>query len=118
MSLQQWEEKRKFKRYAADLPVSFGDLRNPGSQSLEGLALNICRGGSFIRTKTPLRPGTDIQLHIRIMTPFGQEQTLEAEAKVMWVRETASETGMGVSFTKIDRHSQYAMLACAFRGEN
>lgn len=117
MSLEQWDEKRKFKRYAADLPVRFGDIRSPQGPSGEGLALNISRGGIFIHTKTPLRPGTDIQLHIRITTPFGEEQTIEAEAKVMWATETASEPGMGVSFTKIDRHSQYAMLASAFRGE-
>ena len=117
MSLQQWEEKRKYKRYAADLPVRFGDLRSPQGETGEGLALNVCRGGIFIRTKAPLRPGTDIQLHVRITTPFGEEQTIDAEAKVMWASETASEPGMGVSFTKIDRHSQYAMLACAFRGE-
>ena len=117
MSLDQWDEKRKFKRYVADLPVRFGDLRTPQAETCEGLALNVCRDGIFIKTKTPLRPGTDIQLHIRIITPFGEEQTLDAEAKVMWANETAAEPGMGVSFTKIDRHSKYAMLACAFRGE-
>jgi uncharacterized protein (TIGR02266 family) len=117
MSLNQWDEKRKFKRYASDLPVRFGDLHAPPGEAQEGMALNICRGGIFIKTKTPLRAGTDIQLYVRIVSPFGQEQTIEAEAKVMWASETAAEPGMGVSFTKIDRHSQYAMLACAFRGE-
>jgi len=117
MSLEQWEERRKYKRYPSDLPVRFRDLRTTQAEPGQGLALNVCRGGVFIRTQTPLRAGTDIQLHVRIVTPFGEEQELEAEAKVVWVNDRAGETGMGIAFTKIDRHSQYAMLACAFRGE-
>jgi uncharacterized protein (TIGR02266 family) len=117
MSHQQWDDRRKYKRYPSDLPVRFRDLRTAQTEPGEGLALNVSRGGIFIRTQTPLRPGTDIQLHVRIVTPFGEEQELEAEAKVVWANENPGEQGMGIAFTKIDRHSQYAMLACAFRGE-
>ena len=35
----------------------------------------------------------------------------------MWKTEHPEEEGMGLSFTQIDRHTQYAMLAYAYRGE-
>ncbi len=116
MSYQEWEDKRKYKRYQAEMPVRFyriGDASAPGA---EGNVQNISRGGVFVQTTTPLPVGTEIEMKIRVITPFGDEQEIDAEAKVMWVSTRGGEEGMGLSFTKIDRHSQYAMLACAYRG--
>ncbi len=116
MDFKQWDERRKFKRYLSEMPVHFNRLDAQDSEGGDGNVLNISRGGVFVHTTKPLPVGTDLHMKIRIVTPFGQEQAVESQAKVCWVSMRAGEEGMGLSFTKIDRHSQYAMLACAYRG--
>lgn len=117
MSYQQGQERRKYKRYPADLTARFKPLPEDAGDPLEGIVMKISRGGLFVRTEQPFRPGSELHLVVRIITPFGEEQDLEADAKVMWVNESGPDSGMGLSFTKIDRHTQYAMLACTYRGK-
>ena len=117
MDYQKWEERRKFKRYLSDLPAHFNRLGDAAAGG-EGNILNISRGGVFVHTEKPLPVGTDIELKIRIVTPFGDQQEIAGEAKVAWVNTRPGDEGMGLTFTKLDRHSQYAMLACAYRGHD
>jgi len=84
----------------------------------EGSVQNISRGGAFVRTDNPFAVGTSVHLKVKILTPFGDEREIEGEAKVVWVSQRRGDAGMGLTFTKIDRHSQYAMLACAYRGHD
>ena len=116
MSYQQWEEKRKYKRYPANLSARFVESGKDLAEGSRGDITNVGRGGIFVRTNTPARLGTDLQLCINVVTPFGEKQELKASAQVVWINEDPGEEGMGLSFTKIDRHSQYALLACAYRG--
>ena len=117
MNYQQWEERRKYKRYPSDLPVRFAEPGDEGCEEHRGKVTNVSRGGVFIRTNTPARLGLELELKIDIVTPFGEEQELKALGQVVWVNETCGEEGIGLDFIKIDRHSQYALLACAYRGE-
>lgn len=114
----QWDGRRKFKRYVSEMPVHYNRLGSQAPQEGDGNVLNISRGGVFIHTASPLPVGTELHMKVKIVTPFGEEQQVESEAKVMWVSARAGEEGMGLTFTKIDRHSQYAMLACAYRGHD
>lgn len=116
MSLHEWEERRRYKRYPSDLLVHVKDLDRDETEPREGGVANVSRGGVFIRTKNPFPAGMDLQLRIDVVTPFGEAQEIFAEAKVVWVSQSPGEEGMGLTFTKIDRHSQYALLACAYRG--
>jgi len=116
MSYDKWEEKRKHKRFPSDLTVRFREARDEASTEREGTILNVSPGGVFVRSKTPCTPGTELHLLVNVVTPFGEEQEVQADATVMWVSEKPDEEGMGLSFTKIDRHGQYAILACAYRG--
>jgi uncharacterized protein (TIGR02266 family) len=117
MDYKNWEDRRKYKRYGSDLPAHYnriGDLATEG----DGHVLNVSRGGVFVGTDKPLPVGTTVEFKVKIVTPFGNEQVITSEAQVTWVSTRAGETGMGLNFTKIDRHSQYAMLACAYRGHD
>ena len=116
MSYQQWEEKRRYKRYPSDLSAHFKPIREDAGEPVSGTLMNVSRGGMFVRTANSLRPGTELEITINVVNPFGEEQEIKAQAKVMWVNTKPNEPGMGLSFTKIDRHSQYAILACAYRG--
>jgi len=117
MSYQDWKEKRQYKRYASDLPVRYRELNGSEGAFAEGTILNISRGGVFVATKSPPAAGTEIEIVMNVKTPFGEEREMQARAKVMWSSDRKDEEGMGLSFTDIDRHTQYAMLACAYRGE-
>jgi hypothetical protein len=118
MSYQEWEDKRRFKRYLAEMPAHFNRLGDASEPDSEGSVQNISRGGVFVQTPAPLPVGTDLHMTVRVITPFGDEQEIESQAKVVWVSTRSGEEGMGLTFTKIDRHSQYAMLACAYRGHD
>ena len=117
MSYQQWEDRRKYKRYSSDLQARFRKLDDDAAALQEGQVLNVSRGGVFLRTQSPFPVGTEILLLVNIVTPLGEERELESHAKVMWSGQNPGEEGMGLCFTKIDRHTQFAMLACAYRGE-
>ena len=117
MDYKSWEERRKFKRYLSDLPAHFNRIGNV-AESADGQVVNISRGGIFVHTAKPLPVGTEIEIKIRITTPFGEEMDVPGVAKVVWVSTRPGDEGMGLTFTKIDRHSQYAMLACAYRGHD
>ena len=117
MNYQQWEERRQYRRYPTNLPVRFVEAGKEEAEGCEGSVTNISRGGVFVRTKTPAAPGTELQLCIGVVTPFGEEQELKALATVVWLSEDSGEEGMGLTFTELDRHSQYALLACAYRGQ-
>ena len=117
MTYQQWKRRRQYKRYDSDLSVRFREFRDESAELREGGIRNVSRGGIFIRTKDPYPAGTELRLFVAVVTPFGETEELEAVGKVVWVTLRTGEEGMGVNFTKIGRHSQYAMLACAYRGE-
>ncbi len=118
MDYKQWDERRKFKRYLSEMPVRFSRLDAQDAEGGKGNVLNISRGGVFVHTSEPLPVGTELHMRIKIVTPFGDERDVESQAKVCWVSTRPGEEGMGLTFTKIDRHSQYAMLACAYRGHD
>jgi c-di-GMP-binding flagellar brake protein YcgR len=117
MSYENWEEKRRHKRFDSDLPVRFRPSGEGAGDYVEGRILNVSLGGIFIRTSNLLPIGTMMQLLIRVTTPFGEEQDIEAAAKICWHGRQAGEEGLGLQFTQIERHAQYAILACAYRGE-
>ena len=118
MSYQEWEDRRKYKRYLSEMPVHFNRLGDTSAPVAEGDVQNISRGGVFVHTTTPLPVGTELQITVRVITPFGDAQEIESQGKVVWVSTRGGDEGMGLTFTKIDRHSQYAMLACAYRGHD
>src|SRR5580693_5892307 len=77
-------------------------------QFIERYAVDVSRGGIFIRTREPLTVGTRLKLEFQLQdaTPL-----LAGEGTVVWIREPdpmrANATpGMGVRFDKLTPESQ------------
>ena len=117
MSDQQWEDRRKFKRYFSELPVRFRKSGDESAPFQEGSVANVSRGGAYVSTKAPPPIGTELKVVVSILTPLGEQQEIECLARVVWVSARSGEEGIGLTFTKIDRHSQYAILASAYCGQ-
>ena len=77
-------------------------------QFIERYAVDVSRGGIFIRTKDPLAVGT----HLKLDFQFQNGNALMAgEGTVVWIREfdpnrTTVPPGMGVRFDKLSPESQ------------
>ena len=78
MSYQEWEDKRRYKRYLAEMPVHFNRLGDASVPGAEGNVQNISRGGVFVQTMAPLPVGTDLKMKVRVTTPFGDSQEIDA----------------------------------------
>lgn len=61
---------------------------------------NISEGGLFLRTSTPLAPGSSATVR------FGIDTAIEASAVVVWCRkgENGGPSGMGLKFHEIDQN--------------
>lgn len=61
---------------------------------------NLSEGGMFLRTSTPLALGSKAVLR------FGNEESIEARAVVVWARIEGNDgpPGMGLKFDVIDGH--------------
>jgi molecular chaperone DnaK len=96
-------DKRRGERLPIGLRVrlSYGTLE----EFVERFAVNISRGGVFIRTREPRAPGTALRLELLLA---GGEPVLAAQGVVRWIQEedrTARPPrapGMGVQFTALD----------------
>ena len=77
---------------------------------VERFAVNMSRGGLFIRTREPRPVGTALSLEIRLQTG---ETVIRAQGVVRWVRggEAGAHAhpplspGMGIQFTSLDELS-------------
>ncbi|MCL2448158.1 MAG: TIGR02266 family protein [Polyangiaceae bacterium] len=75
---------------------------------IEGLALDVSRGGIYIKTSNPFPPGTLLKFEI----PLASDHTvITGVGRVVWKREPAQSAtdrpvGMGVKFIKMDEASR------------
>lgn len=90
-------------RMATNLPVK---LVHHGETRKEFLA-DISSGGAFVRSGTPLDPGSKVELHLR----HGLALTaLKLHGHVAWVRRTGSAPGMGIQFDVSDYGAHERLL--------
>ena len=101
------KDKRTGERMAVGLAVrlSYGTV----DEFVERFAVNISRGGVFIRTREPEQVGTRIRLELRLQ---GGEVVVRGEGVVRWVQaENAAARppaapGMGIQFIELDESSR------------
>ena len=115
MSYEKWEEKRQCKRYPTDLSVRFRQTNDAEGSYSKGLVLNASLGGMFVQTENAGPTGTVLELVINVLSPFGEVHEVAAGGEIAWITDEPGECGMGINFTNIDRHAQYAILASAHR---
>ena len=113
MSYETWEERRVYKRYPTDLPVRFRWMNDTEEPYNKGVVKNVSLNGMFVQTENVGSTGTVLELLINVITPFGEVSEIVAEGKITWTGNKPGESGMGLCFTRIDRHAQYALLASA-----
>ena len=80
-------------------------------QFIERYAIDVSRGGIFIRTREPLAVGTKLRLELQLQDAT---QLLAGEGTVVWIREPDQTRenvtpGMGVRFDKLTPESQPAL---------
>jgi molecular chaperone DnaK len=100
-------DKRSGERTPIGLAVrlSYGTV----DEFVDKFAVNISRGGVFVRTREPRPVGTALALDVRIQTG---ETVLRGQGVVRWVQtESATASppaapGMGVQFTELDEPSR------------
>jgi hypothetical protein len=100
---QNFVEKRKFYR----LPFSESLLITDGKKTVCGSALNISRGGLFLKTLEPL--SLDSVGHIMFLIP-GQNKSISLKAKVAHLvfdkQRAEVDCGMGIQFISVDNQHQ------------
>ncbi len=101
------EEKRREQRVPAELKIRLG--YGSIDEFIERYALNISRGGIFVRTLDPKPVGTDVTLDIAIESG---DRVVHGKGVVAWTAapsapgEEAHEPGMGIKFTELDGESR------------
>lgn len=100
------KERRRGTRLRVDIDV---DYRSRDTY-LFAYVTDISETGIFIRTPTPEKPGTLLNLRF---TPPGSGKPLEFEGQVAWVCEPGKFAGigpgMGVRFTSLDDEQRRAL---------
>ena len=103
-------DRRDWRRVLVDLEVDYGNADN----FLFAYISDISETGIFIRTNTPEKPGT--RLNLRFMPDDGNRQMLQLEGEVIWVNDFRPENpdninpGMGVKFVGLDRDSRHRLV--------
>jgi len=113
------ENRRQYRRYAAEVSVRFRELR-PASNDEPmhiGQTLNISRGGLFVKTTHLYSLSTLLELNVAVLTSDTRVRNLTMTAAVIWVSFDEAQPGMGVEFRDIDEETRQALLAHAYRGE-
>jgi len=112
------DEKRHAPRVPADLDIKLG--YGSIDEFIERHALNISRGGIFVRTLAPEAPGTPLTLSIALESG---EKVIVGKGVVAWTTPPAAPgepqhpPGMGVRFTELDDASRALVdLVVATRG--
>jgi molecular chaperone DnaK len=100
-------DKRAGERTPVGLAVrlSYGTL----DELVDRFAVNISRGGVFIRTREPKPVGTRLALELRLQ---GGEVVLRAQGVVRWIQAESATAqpptapGMGIQFTELDAEAR------------
>src|SRR5574337_1726639 len=112
------DEKRREPRVPAELnlKLAYGSV----DEFIDRYALNISRGGIFVRTLEPEPPGTPVTLNIEIGTG---ERIIRGRGVVTWTTppsapgEPERQPGMGIRFIHLDAESRALVdLMVATRG--
>src|SRR6266542_568660 len=112
------DEKRREPRVEATLGLrlAFGSV----DEFIERYALNISRGGIFVRTRDPKPPGTPLAFDLQLQSG---EHLVRGRGVVRWTTppsapgEPPRAPGMGIKFTELDAGSRALVeLVVATRG--
>jgi len=99
-------DERKERRYPVSLKVTYRSFERFFTE----YTANISRGGMFIRTDTPHKIGSSIDLLLYVS---GLDEPIRINGEVVhWNRfsRTREDAGIGVKFISVDRKSKKMLL--------
>ena len=102
------QNKRRYPRYATDLPVAFALGEVVASES--AYLNNISAGGVSFNSMVELAPGTVLMLHLPVSRPV-----FRAPGRVIWCRKMAFQYVIGVEFLSDDEAFRHRMVELAQR---
>ena len=93
-------KKRSLERYDLKLPASLAFEDNAGQHSCLNLfTRNICAGGAFLETSSPLPLGTSVKLDLSLpMDKFNGQAAQHTRISVSGAVIRSDNTGMAVCF--------------------
>src|SRR5512138_1195963 len=99
------------KRAGERMPVGLAVRLSYGTvdEFVDRFAVNISRGGVFIRTREPKPVGTRVSLELKL---HGGETVIRGEGVVRWIQAESATArppaapGMGIQFTDLDERSR------------
>jgi len=111
-------ERRKQGRFPLRLKVAFSTPQ----EFVERYIFNIGPGGLFIESKTPLKPGDELDLKIFL---HETAEPLEIPCEVMWCRKEEQQrpdgklpTGMGVKFLRLSKENAERVIGLLNRSRS
>lgn len=106
MVSQGGSERREFARISVALSIRFRRLKDFGN-FIHANATDLSQGGVFIKTDTPKRIGTSVQMQIPL--PDGKIISLQGTVRHILYDTTSPDNlplGMGIQFENLDDDSR------------
>lgn len=103
-------------RFACDLEAT---LEVVGRPAVVGLAREISTTGICILTETPVSPGSDTNVHLRLILDWAESETLTLPAQILWSTRTEGHFQIGVAFGQmpVERWQRLDILLRFIAGE-
>lgn len=103
-------------RFACDLEAT---IEVPGRPAVAGLAKEISTTGVCILTEIPVSPGSDANIHLRLILEWAESDTLTLPAQVLWSTRTEGHFQIGVAFGQmpVERWQRLDILLRFIAGE-
>src|SRR5512133_3233764 len=113
-------DQRREPRVSAELRIRLG--YGSVDDFIERYALNLSRGGMFVRTLDPSPPGTEVLIDVSLATG---DHVIRGKGIVRWTSppsapgEATRQPGMGIKFTDLTPDSRALVeLVVASRGDD
>jgi len=103
-------------RFACDLEAT---IEVPGRPPVAGLAREISTTGVCVLTEIPVSPGSDANVHLRLILEWAESETLTLPGQVLWSTRTEGHFQVGVAFGQmpVERWQRLDILLRFIAGE-
>ncbi|MCB9566332.1 MAG: PilZ domain-containing protein [Myxococcales bacterium] len=82
-------------RFTCDLEATIEII---GRSSVPGLAREITTGGVCVLTELPVAPGSEVNLHLRLILERFESETLVIPGQILWSTRTEGHFQIGAAF--------------------
>ena len=82
-------------RFACDLDVELETSRG----RIVGRGRDMSDSAVCLTTNTPVEPGTQVQVHLRLVLEWGASEAIIVPGQVVWLTDTEGSQQIGVAFS-------------------